>query len=336
MVKLIQAKYIKQLFIFLVFALLFSYQKNATADIDRSLTAAIRIMGNNDVPVSLSVNEMRSGELNNRHLGLLSYAVAGDDAYLMSNFIESQDAFASMLRADVETYTDSRFAASTVMTVDALSLLVGLIDELIDIGGRTGMDIQREEVAGSEAYNPIIVQAVGLGQIAAYSELFDGYRAFLRNSIRTAEFDRTGTITRDAISELKGAFESSTDYLRGRALQQTPECSNLFCSLYTLRLENPDVSINDFVTRQIQINEFYDASLLNNMLAPGERGTSLRRRINFIITTQRVINLDLNSLRQSRAATETVLPGNDPNAGQQQQQQQVSEECRMAPSLPQC
>jgi hypothetical protein len=36
-------------------------------------------------------------------------------------------------------------------------------------------------------------------------------------------------------------------------------------------------------------------------------------------------------------ATETVLPGNDPNAGQQQQQEPViSEECRMAPSLPGC
>ena len=44
MVKLIQAKYIKQLFIFLVFALLFSYQQNVKADTDRSLTAAMRIM----------------------------------------------------------------------------------------------------------------------------------------------------------------------------------------------------------------------------------------------------------------------------------------------------
>ena len=241
-----------------------------------------------------------------------------------------------MLSADDQTYRDSRFAASTVMTVDALSLLASLIDELIALGDTTSMDIQREEVAGSEAYNPIVVQAVGLDQIAAYSELFEGYRSFLRNSIRNAEYDRTGTITRDAISELRGAFESSSDYLSGRALQQTPECSNLFCSLYTLRLENPDVSINDFVTRQIQINEFYDASLLNNMLAPGERGTSLRRRINFIITTQRVINLDLNSLRQSRAATETVLPGNDPNPYQAPEAPEISDECRMAPSLPGC
>jgi len=337
MVKLIQAKYIKQLFIFLVFALLFSYQQNVKADTDRSLTAAMRIMANKNFhpDVIQSADEHDSSYA----FGLLSFAVAGDDGSLFNNFIFSENAFAAMLSADDQTYRDSRFAASTVMTVDALSLLASLIDELIAIGDTTSMDIQREEVAGDNADNPIVVQAVGLDQIAAYSELFEGYRSFLRNSIRNAEYDRTRTITRDAISELRGAFESSSDYLSGRALQQTPECSNLFCSLYTLRLENPDVSINDFVTRQIQINEFYDASLLNNMLAPGERGTSLRRRINFIITTQRVINLDLNSLRQSRAATETVLPGNDPNAGQQQQQQQqqqVSEECRMAPSLPGC
>ena len=52
MVKLIQAKYIKQLFIFLVFALLFSYQQNAKADTDRSLTAAMRIMANNNFPLT--------------------------------------------------------------------------------------------------------------------------------------------------------------------------------------------------------------------------------------------------------------------------------------------
>ena len=34
------------------------------------------------------------------------------------------------------------------MTVDALSLLVSLIDELIALGDTTSMDIQREEVAG--------------------------------------------------------------------------------------------------------------------------------------------------------------------------------------------
>jgi len=331
MVKLIQAKYIKQLFIFLVFALLFSYQQNVKADTDRSLTAAMRIMADKNFPL----DTIRSAEDHDSiAFGLLSFAVG--DGSLFSNFILSENAFAAMLSADDQTYRDSRFAASTVMTVDALSLLASLIDELIALGDTTSMDIQREEVAGSEAYNPIVVQAVGLDQIAAYSELFEGYRSFLRNSIRNAEYDRTGTITRDAISELRGAFESSSDYLSGRALQQTPECSNLFCSLYTLRLENPDVSINDFVTRQIQINEFYDASLLNNMLAPGERGTSLRRRINFIITTQRVINLDLNSLRQSRAATETVLPGNDPNPYQAPEAPEISDECRMAPSLPGC
>ena len=49
MVKLVQAKYIKQLFIFLVFALLFSYQQNAKAE-SGSLNAAIQIMMNNGVP----------------------------------------------------------------------------------------------------------------------------------------------------------------------------------------------------------------------------------------------------------------------------------------------
>ena len=331
MVKLIQAKYIKQLFIFLVFALLFSYQKNATADIDRSLTAAIRIMGNNDVPVSLSVNEMRSGELNNRHLGLLSYAVAGEDSYLMNNFIESQNAFTSVLREDSVELID---AAATVMVVDTLSLLVSLIDELIVLGDTTSMDYQREDLVGSEAYNPILVQAVGLGQIAAYSELFEGYRGFLRGALNLT-FSLRGfgeASPRNAMRELSEAFPSKRDYLSHRTFLQTSECSSLFCSLYTLRIEEPNTPINLFVIRQMQVNEYY--ALFNSF---GTAGT--REERDFIRGGDlRNVDESLNSLRQSRAATETVLPGNDPNAGQQQQQQVpvISEECRMAPSLPGC
>jgi hypothetical protein len=128
---------------------------------------------------------------------------------------------------------------------------------------------------------------------------------------------------------MRRAFKSDSDYLSGRALQQTPECSNLFCSLYTLRRENPDVSINEFVMTQMQINEFYDKAI-------GDPTPAVREMVNnFVIGDN--INAHLNSLRQSRAATETVLPGNDPNAGQQQQQEPViSEECRMAPSMPGC
>lgn len=323
MVKLIQAKYIKQLFIFLVFALLFSYQQNVKADTDRSLGVAIRIMADNDIPLSTIY---RVDELDSYAFGLLSYAVSDDNFDLWNNYVESRQAFALMLSTDDATYNALKDAASTVMVVDALSLLVGLIDELIAQGEDTArMDIQRERVAGDEAYNPIVVQAAGLGQIAAYSELFEGYRNFIRRNLRTTEFDILGTVTRDTLSELRGPFSSRTDYLRGRALQQTPECSNLFCSLYTLRLENPDTSIGEFVITQMQINEFYDVAI-------GDPTPAVREIVNnFIIGDN--INANLNSLRQSRAATETVLPGNDPNP---YQEPEISEECRMAPSLPGC
>ena len=72
------------------------------------------------------------------------------------------------------------------MAVDALSLLVSLIDELIVLGATTGMESRREVVAGDDGeYNPIVVQAAGLGQIAAYSELFEWYRSFLRGNLNT-------------------------------------------------------------------------------------------------------------------------------------------------------
>ena len=49
------------------------------------------------------------------------------------------------------------------------------------------------------------------------------------------------------------------------------------------------------------------------------------------------VNESLNSLRQSRAATQTVLPGNDPNPYQAPKAPVISEECHlMAPSLPGC
>ena len=330
MVKLVQAKYIKQLFIFLVFALLFSYQQNVKADTDRSLTAAMRIMANKNFhpDVIQSADEHDSSYA----FGLLSFAVAGDDGSLFNNFIFSENAFAAMLSADDQTYRDSRFAASTVMTVDALSLLVGLIDELIDIGDRTGMDYQREDLVGSEAYNPILVQAVGLGQIAAYSELFEGYRGFLRGALnQTFSLRGFGEASpRNAMRELSEAFPSKRDYLSHRTFLQTSECSSLFCSLYTLRIEEPNIPINLFVIRQMQVNEYYASFNSFGTLGSREERDYIRGA-NF-----RDVNETLNSLRQSRAATETVLPGNDPNPYQAPEAPEISDECRMAPSLPGC
>ena len=334
MVKLIQAKYIKQLFIFLVFALLFSYQQNVKADTDRSLTAAMRIMANKNFhpDVIQSADEHDSSYA----FGLLSFAVAGEDNYLMDNYTESERAFISVLESDTDTYEAKRSAAATVMAVDALSLLVSLVDELIVLGATTNMESRRAVVANDVHgnNNPIVVQAAGLGQISAYSELFEWYRSFLRGNLNTT-YVRIGRANRDPLREMRRAFTSNSDYLSGRALLQTPECSSLFCSLYTLRREYPDISINEFTFTQILRNERYEAFSGDNPGRDSREGVQ-----DYILGDE--INRHLNSLRQSRAATETVLPGNDPNAGQQeqqqqhQQQQQISDECPEAPSLPGC
>ena len=333
MVKLIQAKYIKHLLMLTAFAFLFSYQQNVKADTDGSLTAAIRIMAMNGV----SASSMQAvGELDANAFGLLTFAVAGEDTYLLNNFIASQEAFVSMLREE-SPHRESIDAATTVMVVDTLSLLVSLIDELIVLGDTTSMDIRREEVAGDDAYNPIVAQAVGLGQIGAYAELFEEYQRFLRNGLDLT-FLELGLDYRSGLSgtgprntrDMRKAFKSRHDYLGDRSFRQTSECSSLFCSLYTLRIEEPNIPINLFVIRQMQVNEYYASFNSFGTLGSREERDYIRGA-NF-----RDVNETLNSLRQSRAATETVLPGNDPNPYQAPEAPEISDECRMAPSLPGC
>ena len=83
---------------------------------------------------------------------------------------------------------------------------------------------------------------------------------------------------------------------------------------------------------QILMNEIFDGLIID----VDNPSREIRHAVDRFIEGESV-NETLNSLRQSRAGTQTVLPGNDPNAGQQQQQEPViSEECRMAPSLPGC
>ena len=318
MVKLIQAKYIKHLLMLTAFAFLFSYQQNVKADTDGSLTAAIRIMAMNGV----SASSMQAvGELDANAFGLLTFAVAREDTYLLNNFLASQEAFSSVLREDSVESID---AAATVMVVDTLSLLVSLIDELIVLGRTTPID----------ANNPIVSLAAGLGQIGAYAELFEEYQSFLRGGLDLIFHQQdyrglSGTGPRNT-RDMRKAFKSRHDYLGDRSFRQTSECSSLFCSLYTLRIEEPNIPINLFVIRQMQVNEYYASFNSFGTLGSREERDYIRGA-NF-----RDVNETLNSLRQSRAATETVLPGNDPNPYQAPEAPEISDECRMAPSLPGC
>ena len=336
MVKLVQAKYIKQLFIFLFFASLLSYQQNAKAENSRDVVIQIMVNTNLDTNVINSAGSdavLTENSLSRPVLGLLAVAVSGEDNSLLDNYFESNVAFNSVLQADTVTYDSEVQSAATIVTVDAMALLVSLIDELIVLGETANMDSQREDVAGSEAYNPIVAASVALGQIAVYSEVFEGFRGFIRSQLDNTY--SAGLTDRNGINAMRGAFDSGRDYLSGDALQQTPECSSLFCSLYTMRLENPDESVDEFVMSQILMNEIFDGNIVDNP------SRDVREYVDHFIEGD-AVNETLNSLRQSRAGTQTVLPGNDPNAGQQQQQQQqqqepvISEECRMAPSLPGC
>mgnify|MGYP001020662067 CR=1 FL=1 len=317
MVKLIQTKYIKHLFILTAFAFLLSYQQVA-----KTITSASDLL---DIIISEKGFDT-SGEENTKLIYasiIISDNVADDYGGVdtLRDFIGTQQAFNSVL-ADSSSDPVILDEAGTLVVVQALSLMVGMMDIIIE--RYSDMSREREAIFDDDGNNPIAAQMTGLGQIAAYEELFSMYLDFLNDYINERTSSR-------GIQIIRNAFESGDDYTNGgRAFRQTPECSSLFCSLYTLRRENPDTYITEFVAKQMQINEYFadaveDARPELRVLVEGFNVEST--------------NETLNSLRQSRAATETVLPGNDPNAGQQQQQQQqqqVSEECRMAPSLPGC
>ena len=306
MVKLIQTKYIKHLFILTAFAFLLSYQQVA-----KTITSASDLL---DIIISEKGFDT-SGEENTKLIYasiIISDNVADDYGGVdtLRDFIGTQQAFNSVL-ADSSSDPVILDEAGTLVVVQALSLMVGMMDIIIE--RYSDMSREREAIFDDDGNNPIAAQMTGLSQIAAYEELFSMYLDFLNDYINERTSSR-------GIQIIRNAFESGDDYTNGgRAFRQTPECSSLFCSLYTLRLENPDISINEFTFTQILRNEAYEAFSGDNP------GRDMREGVqNYILGDE--INRHLNSLRQSRAATETVLPGNDPNAGQQEQQQQQQEQ----------
>ena len=362
MVKIIQTKYIKQLFIFLVFASLLSYQQNANAgsadEVSKknfkrsktSISTVQQIMSNNGIPGDIvgGVGGDMSNPLTSQ---VLAVAVGNKsrprcakcDSYY-TNFRNSEVALYSILTTENENNDVSYMA--TVMAMDTLSLLVSLIDELIDIGNAS--------VTPNETHYVEIT--VGWYE---QKDVFDQLLNYLTNRIQTGEHGRVGMRNDDPdsyakekkpLETLKSAFDSGNQDAKvasnfldgGPLLQSKDECSDLFCSLYMQRIKNPDLPIHQFVVRELTLNEIYSEAygmveyiraLTNNNTAEEYWLLDLWNEGN-----DNRYKSAIYSLRQSRAATQTVLPGNDPNAGQQQQQQQpvISEECQMAPSMPGC
>ena len=290
MVKLIQTKYIKHLFILTAFAFLLSYQQVA-----KTITSASDLL---DIIISEKGFDT-SGEENTKLIYasiIISDNVADDYGGVdtLRDFIGTQQAFNSVL-ADSSSDPVILDEAGTLVVVQALSLMVGMMDIIIE--RYSDMSREREAIFDDDGNNPIAAQMTGLGQIAAYEELFSMYLDFLNDYINERTSSR-------GIQIIRNAFESGDDYTNGgRAFRQTPECSSLFCSLYTLRRENPDTYITEFVAKQMQINEYFadaveDARPELRVLVEGFNVEST--------------NETLNSLRQSKVPkpSETVLPGN--------------------------
>jgi len=315
MVKLIQTKYIKHLFILTAFAFLLSYQQVA-----KTITSASDLL---DIILSEKGFDT-SGEENTKLIYasiIISDNVADDYGGVdtLRDFIGTQQAFNSVL-ADSSSDPVILDEAGTLVVVQALSLMVGMMDIIIE--RYSDMSREREAIFDDDGNNPIAAQMTGLGQIAAYEELFSMYLDFLNDYINERTSSR-------GIQIIRNAFESGDDYTNGgRAFRQTPECSSLFCSLYTLRRENPDTYITEFVAKQMQINEYFadaveDARPELRVLVEGFNVEST--------------NETLNSLRQSKVPNPSKTPDAPPAPPQNIPETPViSDDCKMAPSLPGC
>ena len=315
MVKLIQAKYIKHLFILTAFAFLLSYQQVA-----KTMTSASDLL---DIILSEKGFDT-SGEENTKLIYasiIISDNVADDYGGVdtLRDFIGTQQAFNSVL-ADSSSDPVILDEAGTLVVVQALSLMVGMMDIIIE--RYSDMSREREAIFDDDGNNPIAAQMTGLGQIAAYEELFSMYLDFLNDYINERTSSR-------GIQIIRNAFESGDDYTNGgRAFRQTPECSSLFCSLYTLRRENPDTYITEFVAKQMQINEYFadaveDARPELRVLVEGFNVEST--------------NETLNSLRQSKVPNPSKTPDAPPAPPQNiPETPLISDDCKMAPSLPGC
>ena len=315
MVKLIQTKYIKHLFILTAFAFLLSYQQVA-----KTITSASDLL---DIIISEKGFDT-SGEENTKLIYasiIISDNVADDYGGVdtLRDFIGTQQAFNSVL-ADSSSDPVILDEAGTLVVVQALSLMVGMMDIIIE--RYSDMSREREAIFDDDGNNPIAAQMTGLGQIAAYEELFSMYLDFLNDYINERTSSR-------GIQIIRNAFESGDDYTNGgRAFRQTPECSSLFCSLYTLRRENPDTYITEFVAKQMQINEYFadaveDARPELRVLVEGFNVEST--------------NETLNSLRQSKVPNPSKTPDAPPATPQNiPETPLISDDCKMAPSLPGC
>ena len=315
MLKLIQTKYIKHLFILTAFAFLLSYQQVA-----KTITSASDLL---DIIISEKGFDT-SGEENTKLIYasiIISDNVADDYGGVdtLRDFIGTQQAFNSVL-ADSSSDPVILDEAGTLVVVQALSLMVGMMDIIIE--RYSDMSREREAIFDDDGNNPIAAQMTGLGQIAAYEELFSMYLDFLNDYINERTSSR-------GIQIIRNAFESGDDYTNGgRAFRQTPECSSLFCSLYTLRRENPDTYITEFVAKQMQINEYFadaveDARPELRVLVEGFNVEST--------------NETLNSLRQSKVPNPSKTPDAPPAPPQNiPETPLISDDCKMAPSLPGC
>ena len=315
MLKLIQTKYIKHLFMLTAFAFLLSYQQVA-----KTITSASDLL---DIIISEKGFDT-SGEENTKLIYasiIISDNVADDYGGVdtLRDFIGTQQAFNSVL-ADSSSDPVILDEAGTLVVVQALSLMVGMMDIIIE--RYSDMSREREAIFDDDGNNPIAAQMTGLGQIAAYEELFSMYLDFLNDYINERTSSR-------GIQIIRNAFESGDDYTNGgRAFRQTPECSSLFCSLYTLRRENPDTYITEFVAKQMQINEYFadaveDARPELRVLVEGFNVEST--------------NETLNSLRQSKVPNPSKTPDAPPAPPQNiPETPLISDDCKMAPSLPGC
>ena len=308
MVNLFQIKFIKQVIMLLTVALLLPYQqvsnagaaiRGGQADIDGYIESFEHLIVDNldgsadlfrDSEGILVIDLPDADDPSTRVAAVIDFKAALGGGYLED--YTSSIAALNTINSSAVIDTTAQTQLLALREIDAMSLLVTAIDGMIGVAD----DLRRIYARGN------------IGEIPPYGGGLDnesviGFSNTMYN-IFEAIFD-------DLLNEINtqaggGVLNPSIMF------PQTPDCNGLFCSLYTLRNEIPDESIDSFIYTELAVRDTIlseDRFLIDGF---GLEAMSSRAFANQI---GRQSNGALDTLRQSRAATEIVLPGNDPNAG---------------------
>ena len=307
MVNLFQIKFIKQVIMLLTVALLLPYQqvsnagaaiRGGQADIDGYIESFEHLIVDNldgsadlfrDSEGILVIDLPDADDPSTRVAAVIDFKAALGGGYLEE--YTSTIAALNTINSSAVIDTTAQTQLLALREIDAMSLLVTAIDGMIGVADDLRRIYARGNIGEIPPYGGGLDNESVIGFSNTMHNIFEAIFADLLNEINT---QAGGGVLNPSIM-----------------FPQTPDCNGLFCSLYTLRDENPDESIDSFIYTELAVRDTISSE--GNFITSGV--FEAMRSGMFADLIRRQSSSGLNILRQSRAATEIALPGNDPNAG---------------------